>query len=84
MVIEARGLTRTYARGRIRAVTDVSFGVDRGEVFGLIGPDGAGKTSVLQILAGVLRAHGGAVTVAGIDVLQAPEALKARARNAKN
>ena len=78
MVIEARGLTRTYARGRIRAVTDVSFGVDRGEVFGLIGPDGAGKTSVLQILAGVLRAHGGAVTVAGIDVLRDPEAIKDR------
>jgi len=78
MVIEARGLTRTYARGRIRAVTDVSFGVDRGEVFGLIGPDGAGKTSVLQILAGVLRAHGGAATVAGIDVLRDPEAVKDR------
>ncbi|HEX6209297.1 MAG TPA: ATP-binding cassette domain-containing protein [Methylomirabilota bacterium] len=78
MVIEARGLTRTYARGRIRAVTDVSFGVDRGEVFGLIGPDGAGKTSVLQILAGVLRAHGGAVTVAGIDVLRDPEEIKDR------
>ena len=78
MVIEARGLTRTYARGRIPAVTDVSFGVDRGEVFGLIGPDGAGKTSVLQILAGVLRAHGGAVTVAGIDVLRDPEEIKDR------
>jgi ABC-2 type transport system ATP-binding protein len=50
MVIEARGLTRTYARGRIRAVRGVSFGVERGEVLGLIGPDGAGKTSVLQIL----------------------------------
>src|SRR6185369_16370298 len=76
MVIEARGLTRTYARGRIRAVTDVSFGVDRGEVFGLIGPDGAGKTSVLQILAGVLRADAGTATVGGIDVLRDPEAVK--------
>jgi drug efflux transport system ATP-binding protein len=78
MVIEARGLTRTYARGRIRAVTDVSFDVDRGEVFGLIGPDGAGKTSLLQILAGVLRADRGAVTVAGIDVLRDPEGVKDR------
>jgi ABC-2 type transport system ATP-binding protein len=78
MVIEARGLTRTYARGRIRAVTDVSFDVDRGEVFGLIGPDGAGKTSLLQILAGVLRADRGAATVAGIDVLRDPEGVKDR------
>ena len=78
MVIEARGLTRTYARGRIRAVTDVSFGVGRGEVFGLIGPDGAGKTSVVQILAGVLRADAGTATVAGIDVLRDPEGVKDR------
>ena len=78
MVIEARGLTRTYARGRIRAVSGVSFAVGRGEVFGLIGPDGAGKTSVLQILAGVLRADAGAATVAGIDVLRDPEGVKDR------
>ena len=78
MVIEARGLTRTYARGRIRAVSDVSFDVNRGEVFGLIGPDGAGKTSLLQILAGVLRVDRGTATVAGIDVLRDPEAVKDR------
>jgi ABC-2 type transport system ATP-binding protein len=78
MVIEARGLTRTYARGRIRAVRGVSFGVERGEVLGLIGPDGAGKTSVLQILAGVLRADAGQATVAGVDVLRDPEAVKHR------
>jgi ABC-type multidrug transport system ATPase subunit len=78
MVIAARGLTRTYGRGRIRAVTDLSFTVGRGEVFGLIGPDGAGKTSVLQILAGVLRADAGAATVAGIDVRRDPEGVKNR------
>ena len=76
MVIEARGLTRTYSRGRIRAVSDVALSVGRGEVFGLIGPDGAGKTSVLQILAGVLRADAGAAVVAGIDVLRDPEGVK--------
>ena len=77
-VIDVRGLHRTYARGRIRAVADVSFRVARGEVFGLIGPDGAGKTSVLQVLAGVLRAGAGAATVAGVDVLREPEAVKGR------
>ena len=75
-VVEVRNLTRTYARGRIRAVTDISFRVDRGEVFGLIGPDGAGKTSVLQILAGVLRADAGAAVVAGADVIRDPESVK--------
>ena len=45
-VIEVHGLRRSYGRGRIQAVRDVSFAVARGEVFGLIGPDGAGKTGM--------------------------------------
>ncbi len=76
-VIEVRALGKAYARGRIRAVRDVSLRVARGEVFGLIGPDGAGKTSVLQVLAGVLRADTGAAHVAGVDVIRDPEAVKA-------
>jgi ABC-2 type transport system ATP-binding protein len=75
-VFAARNLCRSYRRGRIRAVSDVSFEVPRGEVFGLIGPDGAGKTSVLQVLAGVLRADSGEARVAGVDVIRDPEAVK--------
>ena len=75
--IEVCGLSKTYRRGRIHAVRDVSFRVARGEVFGLIGPDGAGKTSILQILGGVLRADGGTAAVAELDVLRRPEAVKA-------
>ena len=74
--IRVEALCRSYRRGRIRAVHDVAFEVGRGEVFGLIGPDGAGKTSVLQVLAGVLRADSGAAYVAGVDVLRDPEAVK--------
>jgi len=77
-VIDVRGLARTYRRGRVRAVRDVSFRVAPGEVFGLIGPDGAGKTSVLQILAGVLRPDAGEAHVAGVDVRRDPEAVKSR------
>ena len=76
-VISARGLGKRYGRGRIVAVSDLSLAVGRGEVVGLIGPDGAGKTSLLQMLAGVLRADSGAATVAGVDVLRDPEAVKA-------
>jgi ABC-2 type transport system ATP-binding protein len=76
MVIDVRGLAKTYARGRIRAVRDVSFAVAPGEVFGLIGPDGAGKTSVLQALAGVLAVDGGTATVAGVDAIRDPERVK--------
>jgi ABC-2 type transport system ATP-binding protein len=74
--LAVRSLCRSYRRGRIRAVSDVSFEVPRGEVFGLIGPDGAGKTSVLQVLAGVLRADSGTARVADIDVIRDPEAAK--------
>ncbi|HSE93631.1 MAG TPA: ATP-binding cassette domain-containing protein [Methylomirabilota bacterium] len=75
--IDARRLSKTYRRGRVHAVRDVSLRVAAGEVFGLIGPDGAGKTSVLQILAGVLSIDGGEARVAGVDVARDPERVKA-------
>ena len=77
-VLEVRGLTRTYGRfRRVAAVRDVSFAVRRGEIFGLIGPDGAGKTSIIQVLAGVLRPHAGTASVAGLDVGADTERMKA-------
>ena len=75
-VIRLDGLHKTYARGRVLAVDGVSLSVPRGHVYGLIGPDGCGKTSILQVLAGVLSADAGHVEVAGIDVLRRPEAVK--------
>nr|ART36524.1 C386 [uncultured bacterium] len=75
-VIRIDGLHKTYSRGRVRAVQDVSLSVRKGRVYGLIGPDGSGKTSILQVLAGVLSANGGRAQVAGIDVLARPEAVK--------
>ncbi|MBI2815857.1 MAG: ABC transporter ATP-binding protein [Acidobacteria bacterium] len=78
-VISVSGLWRFYGRSKkVEAVRDVSFDVRRGEIFGLIGPDGAGKTSIIQILAGVLNAHRGSATVGGINVLANPEAVKER------
>jgi ABC-type multidrug transport system ATPase subunit len=78
VIIDAKGLRRLYGRRKktIEAVRNVSFEVRRGEIFGLIGPDGAGKTSIIQILAGVLRANGGSASVSGIDVIANPEAVK--------
>ncbi|HCO42743.1 ATP-binding cassette domain-containing protein [Immundisolibacter sp.] len=75
-VIRLDGLHKTYARGRVLAVDGVSLSVPRGHVYGLIGPDGCGKTSILQVLAGVLSADAGHAEVAGIDVLRRPEAVK--------
>ncbi|MGB8699758.1 MAG: ATP-binding cassette domain-containing protein [Thermosynechococcaceae cyanobacterium] len=61
--IEIQGLRKHY--GRLAAVRGVDFKVDRGEMFGLIGPDGAGKTTIFQILAGVMEATSGQVQVLG-------------------
>src|ERR1044072_8592651 len=51
--------------GPTHAVRGVSFSVNRGEIFGMIGPDGAGKTTTFQILAGVMEANGGVVEIFG-------------------
>ena len=61
--IRVRDLQKRY--GTLEAVAGITFDVDEGEIFGLIGPDGAGKTSTLQILAGVLEATDGVVEIFG-------------------
>ena len=62
--------------GELRAVDQLSFDVHAGEIFGLVGPDGAGKTTTLRMLAGVLAADSGSAMVAGYDVVQDPERAK--------
>ena len=61
--IAVRGLTRNY--GPVEAVRGIDFDVQQHEIFGLIGPDGAGKTSTFQILAGVMEATAGSVNIFG-------------------
>ncbi|HUO16237.1 MAG TPA: ABC transporter ATP-binding protein [Verrucomicrobiae bacterium] len=74
--ISVSNLTKRF--GPIIAVDQLTFDVRHGEIFGLVGPDGAGKTTTLRMLAGVLGADGGSVTMEGGDVLRDPE----RAKNA--
>lgn len=62
--------------GPTRAVDRLSFDVHPGEIFGLIGPDGAGKTTTLRMLAGVLTPDSGGATVAGHNVVSDPEGAK--------
>jgi ABC-2 type transport system ATP-binding protein len=61
--IDVRGLSKRY--GKLEAVRGITFEVNRGEMFGLIGPDGAGKTSTFQILAGVMEATAGTASILG-------------------
>jgi ABC-2 type transport system ATP-binding protein len=73
-VIMAEGLTKSFPG--VRAVDALSFNVRSGEIFGLVGPDGAGKTTTLRILAGIMPPDKGKVTVAGFDVARDPEGAK--------
>ena len=67
-MIEVKNISKSY--GRVKALDGVSFSVEKGEVFGLIGPDGAGKTSMFRILCTLLLADEGAATVDGFDVVK--------------
>jgi len=74
LAIVVNGLSRTF--GDIRAVEDLTFSVERGELFGLLGPDGAGKTTTLRMLAGILKPSAGDAAVNGKSVVREPEAVK--------
>jgi ABC-2 type transport system ATP-binding protein len=62
----------------VQALRGLSLTVERGELFGLVGPDGAGKTTVLRILAGLMSLSGGTVRIAGLDVSREAAAEKER------
>ena len=69
-----QNLVKKYQR--VTAIDDISIAVASGQIFGFLGPDGAGKTSLFQILCGILTATSGKVSVLGIDVMKHPEKLK--------
>ncbi|MDE3042142.1 MAG: ABC transporter ATP-binding protein [Nitrospirota bacterium] len=72
--IRASELTKHFPG--VLAVDHLSFEVPAGEIFGLVGPDGAGKTTTLRMLAGVLTPDSGSATVAGVDIVRESEAAK--------
>jgi ABC-type multidrug transport system ATPase subunit len=71
-------IVKTYNKGEITAVNDVSFSVEKGELFGLIGPDGAGKTSIFRMLTTLLLPDGGTASVNGFDVVKDYKAIRKR------
>ena len=74
LAIEAHDLTRTF--GAFVAVDHVTFDVRAGEVFGFLGANGAGKTTAIRMLTGLLAPNGGTAKVAGHDVYKQAEAIK--------
>ena len=74
--IEVKNVSKSY--GRVQALSDVSFAVGKGEVFGLIGPDGAGKTSMFRILCSLLLPEAGSASVDGFDVVKQMREVRCR------
>ena len=74
--IEVRGLSRKF--GSFVAVKDLSFSVEEGEIFGFLGANGAGKSTTIRMLCGLLRPTSGTAVVGGIDVTRDPEGVKRR------
>ena len=68
--VSVKNIIKTYNNGEVKAISDVSFEIERGEIFGLIGPDGAGKTSLFRILTTLLLADSGTAMVDGLDVVR--------------
>ncbi|MEC3884672.1 ATP-binding cassette domain-containing protein [Halobacillus sp. HZG1] len=69
-------LTKTFKKGNVQAVKDVSFEVEEGEFFAFLGPNGAGKSTTVQILTTLINATSGKAEVAGHDVIQDPEKVR--------
>ena len=66
--IEVQGICKSYRK--IRALEDVSLHIGEGEIFGLIGPDGSGKTSLFRILTTLTLPDGGTASVGGLDIVK--------------
>lgn len=76
LAVETHGLSRSFET--VEAVRSLDLSVAEGEMFGLVGPDGAGKTTILRMLCGLLAPSSGRASVLGRDVVKEAEALKSR------
>lgn len=75
-MVHLNDISKTYNNGETVAVDHVSFSVEKGELFGLIGPDGAGKTSIFRVLTTLLLPNGGSASVNGLDVVKEYKAIR--------
>jgi len=76
IAVHVEGLRKAF--GSVRAVDGLELAIGRGEIFGLVGPDGAGKTTTMRILVGLIPADSGQAEICSVDVLSDPEAVKSR------
>jgi len=69
-MIEVKNLSKYY--GSTKAVNGISLSIGKGELFGLLGPNGSGKTTIIKVLTGQIKPTSGSLRVHGVDVLKIP------------
>ena len=74
--VVAHDIVRLFAKGEVRALDGVSLEVPAGQVFGLLGPNGSGKTTMVRILSTILSPTSGSATVAGFDIVKQPNQVR--------
>jgi len=75
-MLEIRNVSKTYSKGKIKAVDNISLEVRKGEIFGFLGPNGAGKTTTIKMIAGILPIDQGTITINGFDIEKNPVEAK--------
>ncbi len=76
-MIELSHVSKSYNKGKVKAVDDLTLTVKSGEIFGFLGPNGAGKTTTIKMIVGLLRPDAGTITVDGLDTER--DSLKVKA-----
>lgn len=77
-MISLNNISKTYARGGVKAVDNVSLNVKRGEIFGFLGPNGAGKSTTIKMVTGILMPTEGTIFIDGVNLSESPEECKAK------
>lgn len=71
-MIEINGVSKTYAKGKQKALDNISLEVKKGEIFGFLGPNGAGKTTTIKLITGILKPDSGNIMVNGLNMVSDP------------
>ena len=77
-IVSTNHLTKSYNKGKVKALCGLTFDVEEGEIYGIIGPDGAGKTTLFRILATLLNADEGTATLDGLDTVRDYKQIRQR------
>jgi len=77
-MITLNNISKTYARGGVKAVDNIDLNVKRGEIFGFLGPNGAGKSTTIRMITGILQPTEGTIFIDGINLAESPEECKAK------